>query len=68
MREVTKQVFYDFVEKYPKTLNNDVVHICDPPLLAFNDFNLENPIVCKIVLNSARGGNDTYFITEKQEE
>jgi hypothetical protein len=37
-REVSKEEFDRYISEYPLPLEKDVIHICEPPLLTYNDF------------------------------
>ena len=36
--EVSKADFDQYIKEYPKPLERDITHICEPPLMTFNDF------------------------------
>jgi hypothetical protein len=36
--EVSKAGFDQYISCYPKPLERDITHICEPPMLTYNDF------------------------------
>ena len=58
MQDVTKEEFYDFIEKYPRLLIRDVYAVCDPPYVSYNDFELANRWPHSVVASTAPYSDD----------
>lgn len=71
-REVTEPELHEFVASYPRPLESDVTHICDPPLQTYNDWTLGDwgeSIVARVVLDDPpRGKGRTYEILDIEYE
>ena len=69
MKEVSKQEFIDFLNKYPRELIRDVFGAYMPPLITYNDFELANrwpySIVAKTYLYDNKPGE--YFYEPEEE-
>ena len=69
MKKVTKQEFIDFINSYPRKLEQDVFGACDPPSVTYNDFELANrwpySIIASTMLYSDK--SDDYWYTPEEE-
>ena len=36
--EVSEDVFYKHIKNFQKPLEKDITHICEPPMVTYNDF------------------------------
>lgn len=69
MKEVSKQEFIDFLNKYPRKLIRDAFGACTPPFVTFNDFELANRWPYSIVASTyLYDDNPEDYFYEPEEE
>ena len=67
MKKVEHSQYLDFIENYPRSLEINIVGICEPPVKQYVDFNSEESpalVVAECVLNESMAGekNDYYIL------
>ena len=64
MKRVTKDEFDDFIVSYGKPLSQDILRICEPPVLTYYDTSdgkrWPDSVIAKVTLDEA--GGYRYFV------